>query len=211
MRSGSDGFSAPEDKWFHMESETMLYVDPKRISALASEAKERGDFSGEELGEELRKVVKLLLRDGEFRMFTEDWKVEMASAAYVSLYRSLERVDTERFGSPFNYLYTVARHALRKEAERLKRDSDGILSAPWAGELQGGEIVPWKRSAFRGKGLSVEEERGLVRAAKRREPSLRNMVGRITMRFAEALSLRKTRALTAMFKRRRESWTKSRS
>lgn len=188
-------------------------IDEKRLGELALAAAKSGDCSDKELGEMVRVMVKKLMSTDEFRLFTEDWVPEMVSAAYVSVFKAMPRLDLEKFASPYNYLYTTARNALRKEAERLKRHHDRYTP-----ELGIGEFTPSekRRALSKMPPVSLDEERNMVRAASngRRRDRVKLLAVAIRLaaaRFERRLAERgeSLAPLIEMVKQRKEAWKKT--
>lgn len=185
-------------------------IDEQKLGQLALEAARTGNYSDRDLGELVRIMVKKLMLTDEFRLFTEDWVPEMVSAAYVSVFNAMRRLDLGKYASPYNYLYTTARNAIRKEANRLKRRHD--RETP---EFGIGEFAPSdkRRALSHVPPVSKAEERDLVKmaAVHRRQGSLACAINKAFKRFSRELkeSGEQIGSLARMIRERRESWKKT--
>lgn len=107
-----------------MKMENLPTICPERLSELMLEAQQKNDCSSRELGELVHNITQKVIFSDEFIAYTDDWKLEMLSQAYVKVFGAVMKFDPVKCKSPVNYLYTAALNSFRTTLKKLKDDSE---------------------------------------------------------------------------------------
>ena len=148
------------------------------LARLIKEAVKDGDYSSQELGALVKRLLNLLTKDRRFVKYTDDWKAEMFSNACWDIYSSLGNIDCSDDRRVFNYVYTTALNAFRRTIRQLNFDNEMHLELL---EESGKTIEPFylrnKRRLLKGRFESAQLEI-IANVQSHKPPRLFRVVGR---------------------------------
>ena len=165
-------------------------IDKTRLDILIMWAKVKDNYTNPELGGYVSAIVKIVLSQDCFRLYSEDWREELRSEATLNVLNSLKNVKTGE-GDAFSFIYGVAQNTCRRHLLKLKNGnvplSDEVFSDTQA--------VPTKAS-YR-KNNPYKQIKKMV--------LLKNAVGRSVQNALESFKISQINYLIRMAKANREA------
>lgn len=179
-------------------------IDETRFNELIAEAQRSDDCSSAELGEMVSELCKRVLVRDNFVGYSEDWQMEMFGEATLAVFKAISRTTRTDAGTTFNYLYTVVVNSFKKSILRLKR-----LPLPMEIDENCGQVTdPFymrnRRRIVRGI-LDRNEDEIISAAQTRKEPLLRNVIGRAARAFELTLKPKQIDELLQIARKNREA------
>ena len=94
--------------------------DERRFETLIMAANMTGNYHIEEIGRDLSTIADVVLSQPCFRDYSDEWRGEMRSVAYMHMMDAIKNVDTSK-GRAFSYMFNIANKACRRQVNKLKR------------------------------------------------------------------------------------------
>ena len=95
-------------------------IDKARLAQLIREARERNDFSSDELGNIVSYLCRIMLTASCYNRYTEDWQLEMlGQAALVAFKAMATTAELDNENRLFNYIYTAIDNSFKSTIKKL--------------------------------------------------------------------------------------------
>lgn len=182
-------------------------IDKARLAQLIREARERNDFSSDELGDIVSYLCRIMLTASCYHRYTEDWQLEMlGQAALVAFKAMATTAELDNENRLFNYIYTAIDNSFKKSISKLNNQLVPEIQEDSKPDDNGLKPFYIRNKQRMTRGLLNRNGREVVSVASRMKVRLlKDVLNKAARIFSSTLKLDEIDRLLAMARSAREA------